>query len=118
MLRTSCFAALVSLFTVGAVAQAQRRVFVATQPASAGRFQAPTTAAVGRMLSGTTLHAAAASPTISAHDTATTVRRTCPMPIAAPDTTRLDRMPLTAGDTTRRDAMPVGQPQCVNPLRR
>ncbi len=40
----------------------------------------------------------------------------CPMPVAVPDTGRVEQMPHVTPDSTRRRPMPVAPPGCVNDL--
>jgi hypothetical protein len=51
-------------------------------------------------------------------DTITTQRRTCPMPVLAPDSTRFATARVPVRDSAAHDAMPTLAPPCENPLRR
>lgn len=103
---------------INSAAGAQGRVYFSPRLSTGARFQAPTAADIGRTLTGGSPLALRAAPTFAERDSLPSTRRLCPMPIAVPDSARLERILQVTSDTTRHDAMPIVKPQCVNPLRR
>ena len=104
---------------------AQQRIHIPfSPPAPAQPFQAPTTADLGRLLSGGTLAPPTSiitAPQIPANivlDPARARLRTCPMPVLAPDSTRFAKRSAPVRDIVPQDRMPILTPSCENPLRR
>jgi hypothetical protein len=103
---------------ISSAAGAQGRVYLSPRPSMGAGFQAPTATDFGRTLTGGSALPLRAAPTFAERDSLPPTRRLCPMPIAAPDSARLERILQVTSDTTRHDPMPIVKPQCVNPLRR
>jgi hypothetical protein len=120
MLVALCF-----VFLAGPL-EAQRRIYSrVVAPPTPEAFQSPTTAELGRLLRGGSL-APPASVLVAPHtaasltrvDTIRARRRTCPMPVLAPDSARFAAGPIPVRDSLSRDPMPTFAPLCENPLRR
>jgi hypothetical protein len=112
----STFGALALLLMLCPAANAQRRFYSKAATSTSFSFQVPTSAELGRTLTGAALPSNLQANAMIA-DSLRAVRRTCPMLVMTPDSTRSEHMPRVAADTTRRDSIPTLRPGCVNPLR-
>ena len=122
MQRKSAVGALGLFLLITSAAGAQRRADFPPRPADAAIFRAPTPGDIGRTLSGGTAVPATERPIMPSVDSLAsptpTPTKTCPMRVAVPDSSHVDRMPVVAADSTRHSSMPIVRPQCTNPLRR
>ena len=75
----------------------------------------PTTLETRRLRPDSTLWVTGFTPARVSRDSSAHTQRVCPMPVARPDTTSLERMPVDRRDSAGVSPMPVAS-GCANPL--